>query len=337
MCFRTLLSWIILTIACTRAVAQPYTNLVLEGGGIRGIAYAGALQVLEERNLADSLRNVAGTSVGAIVGCLISMGYRADELRDVLDGLKIQAFNDGHLIFFEGIHRMKRQFGWYRGDALEQWIGDLIAAKSGRADLTFAQLHQLSATNPQFKNLYITATNLTAQKLTVFSWHSFPEMQVKTAVRASISIPFYFRAVFLDSAGRRLNSQDARPDAGVYVDGGVLANYPLALFDTMPGKGNTLGLKLERPAQLGNMNGDGLAPYSIREFRDYVGAFYNIVIERLNKVTDRKSEAQRTIYISSGNISPKIRKLSKAQKDELFRLGREGAVEFLRRGQAIDD
>lgn len=44
-----------------------YKNLVLEGGGIRGLAYPGALQVLEGKGVLKNINRVAGTSAGAII------------------------------------------------------------------------------------------------------------------------------------------------------------------------------------------------------------------------------------------------------------------------------
>ena len=57
--------------------APPYRNLVMEGGGIRGIAYGGALLELEQRGVLAGLRRVGGTSAGAIQAALLAVGYSA--------------------------------------------------------------------------------------------------------------------------------------------------------------------------------------------------------------------------------------------------------------------
>lgn len=62
------------------ARTPAYTNLVFEGGGIRGVAYAGALQELEARNVLDSIGQCGGTSVGAVAAMLMALGYRAAEI-----------------------------------------------------------------------------------------------------------------------------------------------------------------------------------------------------------------------------------------------------------------
>ena len=52
-----------------------FRNLVFEGGGVKGIAYAGALKELEKKGLLTSLQRVAGTSAGAITATLLAVGY----------------------------------------------------------------------------------------------------------------------------------------------------------------------------------------------------------------------------------------------------------------------
>lgn len=332
-----MLSRIITTILLFCAInthAQPYKNLVLEGGGIRGIAYVGVLEGLMQRHMIDDIENVAGTSVGAVAGCLYAMGYTPAQMRQIMEGLRIQTFNDGRWIFFGGFARTKNRFGWYRGDAIEQWIGKQIAARTGSEHTTFAQLHDLTLHDQSYKDLYVIATNLSQQKITVFNWRNFSDMEIRTAVRASMSVPLYFSAVFLDSKGHKVSKKDKKTDHDIYVDGGILANYPIAVFDSLYDKKQTLGLKLERPEQIEvyKQQGNYLAPYKINSFRNYVGAFYNVVLEGLNKPGDLAEEAARTVYISTGNINPRVRRISKEQKQLLYENGKQAAAAF-RAGQ----
>lgn len=305
--------------------AQRYTNLALEGGGIRGIAYAGAFQELERLHILDSINKVAGTSVGAVAGSLFCVGYTAEEIKNLMNALNIQTFNDGRWIFLGGQWRMRRQYGWYRGDALESWLENCFAAKTGVHHLTFRQLHRLALTAPNCKDLYVTASNLSRQQLTIFSWQHYPEMEVATAVRASMSVPMYFRALCLDSLRRKTDA--AHGD--VFVDGGLVMNYPLALFDSGAPNPHTLGLKLERPEQLEYYrNSTAIAPYSISNFRTYVGALYNLTIETLARKTPMQDEVFRTIYISTAGMDPKVRRISKEQKQILFESGLRASKAF---------
>ncbi|MFZ5986486.1 MAG: patatin-like phospholipase family protein [Bacillota bacterium] len=65
-----------------RGLARRSTNLVLSGGGIKGIAYIGMFEVAEEKGF--SFENIAGVSAGALVGSLKGAGYKAAELRKIL-------------------------------------------------------------------------------------------------------------------------------------------------------------------------------------------------------------------------------------------------------------
>jgi NTE family protein len=319
-----------LALNTTKLSAQTtYKNLVLEGGGVRGIAYAGALQALEEKHVIDSMERIAGTSVGSIIATLIAVGYTSDELKDILSELKIQVFNDGHFLFPGGLNRIDKNYGWYRGKRLENYIAKLIEKKTGNADITFKQLHQLKTSNKKYKDLYVAATNLTQQKLTIFSYTNYPDMQLRTAVRASVSIPIYFTAVLLDSNGHRADKKTNSYD--VYVDGGIIANYPIDIFDSNPELGNTLGLKLDRPEQIDFRNNNtGVAPYPINSIKQYVGALYNIIIENLNTETSKVPEAERTIYISTSNIQPKIRRVSNEQRTILYNNGKASVEQYFR-------
>jgi len=320
---------------------QTYENLVLEGGGIRGIAFTGVLKVLEDKMVLPRIERVAGTSVGAIVGALISVGYTSEELRTIMFNLRIQTFNDGEGFFIGGQKRLRNAYGWYKGDELEKWMGNLISIKTGNPDLSFRELHELAEQKPGYKDLYVTSTNLTLQKAETFCHTTKPDMKIKTAVRISASVPLYFSATFLDSSGSIVRHPGSSHNYQVYVDGGLLQNYPIDMFDSSNCEGadtkttepvvntKTLGLKLERPEQIEQFNNNrDIAPYKIDNLKNYVGALYNIVMENLNRKQSYKDESFRTVYISTSNISPKVRKISTQHKQLLYDSGKEAAEKF---------
>jgi len=316
-------------------MGQEYKYLVLKGGGIRGIAYTGALKVLEDRHLTQTMERVAGTSVGAITGTLFALGYTTDQMQEIMLGLDISSFNDGEWFFIGGQKRVRKNYGWYKGKRLEQWIGRHIKERTGDEQTTFLQLHHLAQTDKKYKDLYITATNLTKQRTEVFSWETYPNMPIKTAVRASAAIPLYFGAVFMDSTGNVINRPKKNMNYNVYVDGGLLANYPINIFDTKEDTAAnvidkyTIGLNLERPEQIAySKEQEGIAPYNIHSFFSYVAALYNLTIEQLNKNTNQAEERKHTIYISTSNLSPKVRHITIEQKKMLFHNGAEGAKAF---------
>lgn len=81
-----LFALILAFICCIASVAQgqsavpvTYRNLVMEGGGIRGIAYGGALAELEKQGVLAGIQRVGGTSAGAIQAALLAVGYSPQE------------------------------------------------------------------------------------------------------------------------------------------------------------------------------------------------------------------------------------------------------------------
>jgi NTE family protein len=326
---------IALSLVCSFTIsAQPdslttYRNLVFEGGGVCGIAYAGALSILEERGTLQKIERVGGTSVGAITALLVALNYSPGEMKTVLDDLDIGQFNDGRWFFLGGFSRMGRHYGWYRGDRFERWLEGMIARKTGNARLTFAQLHQLHSGQP-FRDLYVTGTNLTTQQAVVFSHERTPGMALATAVRISMSVPLYFGAVLLDDQNQVVSRPHKGQSYQVLVDGGITANYPLDLFD-QEGKPNpqTLGLKLERPEQMQHyQNNTGIAPFPIHSIIDYTSAFYNYILENLNRRFPLTDEKARTIYISTEGITPRVRRMSEADKTKLFDSGKRAVLGF---------
>ena len=95
----------------------------------------------------------------------------------------------------------------------------------------------------------------------------------------------------------------------------------------------TLGLRLDRAEQIpldGAPAGRRqLAPYDISDFNTYMGALYTVALENLNPV--QPADWERTISIDFLNFSPKIKRISDAQKKQLMDSGRKGAQAFLAR------
>ena len=65
-------------------MSYHFKNLVFEGGGVKGIAYVGAMEVLDREGILNNIERVAGTSAGAMVAVLVGLKYSAEEVKDVL-------------------------------------------------------------------------------------------------------------------------------------------------------------------------------------------------------------------------------------------------------------
>jgi NTE family protein len=313
-------------------------NLVFEGAGIRGIAYSGAVKELEERYMLNDTQRVGGTSSGSIIALLIAIGYSSAEISSIVSNTPYHKFNDGRFFFIGGINRVNKYYGWYLGKHFEQWLAELIKKKVGDANITFRQLKEKG-----YKDLYVTGTCLNKQSLVVFSHESYPDMKVKDAIRVSMSIPLYYEPVFLDTSGAIVRHPKNKTGLDVMLDGGFVANFPIKIFDstkyfssastnTFAPNPETIGFRIDREDQVENdQRSNTLAPMEVNSLKEYFGAFYNIVIENLNRQTLTKEDWQRTVSISDGNVGPKVRKLSRDEVDVLIHNGSAGTKRYFAR------
>src|SRR6187401_231918 len=298
-------------------------SLVFEGAGVRGIAYCGAVQEMESKKMMDSIERVGGTSSGAIIALTISLGYSGKEIEDIISKTNFKKFNDGGFFFIGGISRLNKYFGWYKGKKFEKWLEKMIKEKTGNENITFEEFHQKG-----FKDLYITGTSLNKQKAIVFSYESYPKMKIKDAVRISVSIPLYFEPVYIDSLGKTFDHPKQKQGFDMMVDGGLLENFPIHIFDKLQPDLYTIGFRIDHDPQIENDKEDRtLAEMPIDGLKQYFGAFYNIVIENLNRQRLTKADWQRTVSISDGDVLPKVRKLSKEEITILIENGRKAVQE----------
>ncbi len=335
-----LLGIILLVQSSPSLTAQPYENLIFEGAGIKGLAYAGAIYQLDQTGIMTEIKRVGGTSAGAITALLVALGYQGEEIRDIVSGTAFQQFNDAGFPF-SGVRRMKKKYGWYQGDRFLRWLEPLIEQKTGDPDITFAEMKAQG-----YRELYVTSTSLKQQKIVILSHETFPNMKVKEAVRISMSIPLYFQAMFVDQDGQVIRKPTHTENLDILVDGGIVANFPIFLFDsTYVGACGqelrwanplTLAVRIDSDEQIALDLSDkrtvkGLAEQEIHSFSDYRRALYVFGNERLNRSFLIPEDWDRILFVSSVGVDPKIKKMPKATKEALFESGIAGAQEFLMR------
>lgn len=320
-----------ITVGCLRGQAA-LENLVFEGAGIRGIAYCGALQELDSMDKLGSVIRVAGTSSGAITACLLAVGYSPQELATIIGSTDFAAFNDGRGAFVGGIWRTRKYMGWYRGQSFLRWLEKLIAAKTGNGRMTFEQLGALADASPVRHELVVVATCLNRQESIFFSRYTFPEMAIADAVRASMAIPLYFEPLIIDEKGKPVAAKHQQPHHLVCVDGGFTDNFPIRVFDVAPYcngadscVGATLGLRIDSDSQINNdRTHRDLADMPVTSVNEFVGAFYYLIKETMNRFALREEDWSRTISISDGNVGPKVKRMSAAENAHLMNGGRAG-------------
>ena len=75
-------------------MTYPFKNLIFEGGGVKGVAYVGALRELKKRKILGNIKRVGGTSAGAINAVLLALEYTPNQTRRILSDLNFRSFMD---------------------------------------------------------------------------------------------------------------------------------------------------------------------------------------------------------------------------------------------------
>jgi len=305
----------------TRVTTSLKADAVFEGGGVKGIGLVGAVEVAEEKGY--HLENVAGTSAGAIVAALVASGYSGAELKKVMQELDYNKFKDASpvdklplvgpltsLIFEKGI---------YEGDFLMNWMRKLLKAKGIE---TFADLVVEDYKDDEkyrFK-LRVIASDITLGRMLALpqdinEYGMRPEdLNVALAVRMSMSIPFFFEPVGL---------KNMKTDRVSYiVDGGLLSNFPVWLFDTEGGEPEwpTFGFKLVEPEEG--------SPRIVRGPVSMLTALFSTMMEAHDARYIKDENFVRTIAIPTLGIKTTEFNITRERSEALYQSGRQAAGKF---------
>lgn len=375
-------------------------NLVFQGGGIKGLAYIGAMQALSSHIDLNRVKRLGGASAGAITTAFLSVGYTLEEYEQLssevdfsslMDGIykdqllrivgemdQVKAWGEGvkddvlrvietkqhpskgtlgisHLArssshpyakaMMEAIKKLsKEELGLFPGDVFrEDWVEKYFQRKLGIPYATFRELHDLRTKIPEkfghLKEPYFVGVNIKTGLTEIFSYEFTPDVIISDALRLSMSIPMLFyphQAHIKTPDGRRI----PHPSGYWYVDGGMLDNYPLWLFD----KGKYItgddreNHSLENPYTLGfrlvtGKRFDGYTQRTTSEVElkrnlpSYVMQLVNTIYEKQESDHVKRLEQDRTIYIDYLGMSGIAFDLSDEQQKNLIASGRSAVQE----------
>ena len=308
-------------------------DLVLEGGGVKGIGLVGAYSALCDADY--TFHRIAGSSAGAIVGALIAAGMEPEELETVMRTVDYGRFQDEG--FIDHLGRVGKglsvlfEKGIYEGRYLHVWLDGLL---TGLGKRTFGDLRiddQDSSLPPERAyRLVVMTSDVTRGVLVRLPW-DYPRYGLKPddqlvadAVRASMSIPFFFEPVRFkgrDDAGKEVRS--------FMVDGGMLSNFPIEVFDRTDGerpRWPTFGIKLSaKPTapviQRFEVKGAlGLARAMVGTMTGFHDQMH----------IDDPSVLARTMFVDTGTVRATDFDLDEPTQNLLFDGGRRGAGKFLK-------
>ncbi|BDG80646.1 hypothetical protein BJH90_14815 [Bacillus halotolerans] len=286
-----------------------YIDGVFSGGGVKGVALAGAYEALEEKGF--RFARLAGTSAGAVIAAFIASGYSSKEIHALIeevDGERLldQRYSFLPLKMLQWVSIYWR-LGLFKGDTLEKWIADLLRAKGVRV---FGDLKKGS--------LRLIASDLTNGTMIVLPddlvrYGLNPDMfPVARAVRMSCSIPYFFEPIKL------------KTDTGTatVVDGGVLSNFPIWLFSK----------ERKRP-----VIGVTLAPNERERPKKNIGNAFELfgaLFETMKDAHDARHIASRyeqnIIFLPVDNVMATEFHLTQQKKLALIELGKSRTEQFLK-------
>lgn len=213
-----------------------FDGLCFEGGGMKGIAYAGVIKALEEKSLLKKFKIISGSSIGAAMALLVVLEYDSDFIinwilkedfcKSLLEANTEKRLLDSFFPFNIGKAFINciREFGNNCTDHIEDILktivsngfnqihkrkyGILLGSEKATGDETFRDLYELNG-----KVFLCTGTNYNTQSLKYFSYYDTPDMPLWIAVAISTCMPFHFKPIEYEGS--------------LWGDGGIINNLPI--------------------------------------------------------------------------------------------------------------
>lgn len=287
---------------------------VFSGGGVKAYALIGALQSIDAKSL--SFERVAGTSAGAIISTLIAAGYNIDQIERLIHDLNVQKLMDAPkwttLIPYSKWIFLYFQMGIYKGDKLEKWLYKKLADKNV---YTFKDL------KPDY--LKVVVSDISLGKLVVIPddleriYGIDPNyFSVAKAVRMSAGFPYFFMPKKIQGKSKQKS---------LIVDGGLLSNFPLWIFENenSQNKRPILGVKLSGyPEQQ--------SPRKINNALNMFHALFSTMIQAHDARHISKSQISNIIFIPVENVESTNFNVSELTKEQLIIMGKDKADQFLK-------
>jgi NTE family protein len=180
-------------------------NLVLCGGGIKGVVHVGVLKALEDLDYIKNINTFVGVSIGAILATLYVIGYNADSLKQfslIFPFYKLIDMDIGNIY----------KFGLDEGHKMITMITEMFIGRNIPINITLNELYNMTK-----KKIIITAACINDKNPYYFNYENYPNLSVILALRMSMSVPIYFTPVDFDNK--------------LFCDGGCCDNFPIHLIE----------------------------------------------------------------------------------------------------------
>jgi NTE family protein len=168
------------------------------------------MKALAEAGMLSCVKEMIGISAGSLFSLLWVLGYTLDELERLATEFDFRLLRN---IDPESVFAFPDTYGLDSGEALEKLIQSILRQKGFPPSATFADLQKRCSVH-----LRCYATEVQTSRIREFSTSLTPHVEVRLAIRASMSLPFFYTPV-----------KDPESDA-LLVDGGLLNNLPMVFL-----------------------------------------------------------------------------------------------------------
>lgn len=276
--------------------------LCLNGGGIKGICFLGALSALKKMNKFNNFKIFCGTSVGSLILFILLMKYSINDLYYFVNIFDFNCFNNlsfDNLIINYGLHN---------GNIINEILKQFLIKKNLSVNITFKEFY-----NYNNKLFIVTGTNLSKRSGEFFSYLTTPDMSVIEAVRISTALPFVFTPVIRNN--------------DYYIDGAFFNDLPIKCLFQEP--------FLTYIIQNLNIESLNIYNYILGLYLDDKIEINNIKDYALNLLYTLMSENNKDdikhcdiIKINTDNIKSYDFNLSKEEIENLYNIGYNCVNEF---------
>ncbi len=268
-----------------------FKQLILSGGGIKGIAIVGALEKLDEEiKILSTVKKIIGTSVSSYIALFLAIGLNLRKIKAIFENVNFGDFQE-----FD-VKLLLSKFGLDEGNKFMSFFKATMITLGINPNITFKELEGIAK-----YEIVIVGTNINNSKAVYFSAKDTPDMLVTTALRISGGYPFAFTPVEIDG--------------DLYADGGLVSPIASELIEKKD-KNKTLGIALHR----------GFSRY---QSSDLQGFGYGIISCMVDSLLDSKLLNLKHYIIISYPLNSMDFQVDKEEKNKMAEFGKERAKEWL--------
>ena len=284
-----------------------FNRLILSGGGVKGGLYVGMIKYLEDSSVIfEYLNEVVGTSIGALIGLTITLGYTADQLKELFFSIDFEKMKD------PALSNLDIGYGFASGDLLNKMIQDIITGKGYSKDITLSELY-----NQTDISLVTCAYNMNQKRHTFFDRKKYPDIPAFLAVRMSMNIPLLFCVV--------------KYQGDLYIDGGTVCNLPVRYYTEM--YPDHLQLQKIMDTTL-SVAFEEINYHDNTEINSFDKFLYALLKSTFHTIESKdkdfiKCQGYSLLILKSNLVSTGNFNLSEAQKTEMFNTGFQCTKEYI--------